>query len=103
MWKDASFRWTDECEAAFQELKKRPTKSPVLVPLRDVGIFTLDMDASDHAFGAVLQQEQDGELRVVAYASPSRALSHTERRYCITRRELLAVIYGLKKYQHLLG
>lgn len=41
-------------------------------------------------------------LRVVGYAS--RALTSAERRYCITRRELLGVVYGLKKYrQHLLG
>jgi len=33
-----------------------------------------------------------------------RALSHVERCYCITREELLGMVYGLKKYrQHLLG
>jgi len=52
--------------------------------------------------GVVLQQEQDGEVRVIAYAS--RALSEAEKRYCITRKELLGVVFGLKKFrQHLLG
>jgi len=39
---------------------------------------------------------------VIGYASC--ALTNAERRYCITRKELLGVVYGLKKYrQHLLG
>ena len=62
----------------------------------------LDTDASDYALGVVLQQEQDGEVRVIAYAS--RALSEAAKRYCITRKELLGVVFGLKKFrQHLLG
>ena len=46
-----------------------------------------DTDASDTALGAMLQQEQDGQLHVIAYAN--RALPHAERQYCITRKELL--------------
>ena len=62
----------------------------------------LDTDASDSALGAVLQQEQNGKLHVVGYAS--RTLNPTELRYCITRRELRGVVFGLKKYrQHLWG
>ena len=39
---------------------------------------------------------------MIAYAS--RALSDAERRYCITRRETLSIIWGLKKFrQHLVG
>jgi len=49
-----------------------------------------------------LQQEQGGKLHVIGYAS--RTLTPTEARYCITHRELLGVVFGLKKYrQHLLG
>jgi len=68
----------------------------------DEGRYTLDTDASEAALGTVLQQEQDGQLKVIAYAS--RALSCTERRYCITRKEHLGVVFGLKHFrQHLLG
>ena len=50
----------------------------------------------------MLQQEQEGKLHVIGYAS--KALTPTEARYCITRRELLGVVFGLKKYrQHLLA
>lgn len=62
----------------------------------------LDTDASNEGLGAVLSQKQDGEIRVLAYAS--RSLTQPERRYNTTRKELLAVVYGLKQFkQYLLG
>jgi len=52
---------------------------------------------TDTALGAVLQQEQGGKLHAMGYAS--RILAPSETRYCITRQELLGVVYGLKKYR----
>ena len=73
-----------------------------LVAASREGRYVLDSDASDEALGLVLQQEQDGMLKVIAYVS--RVLQHAERNYCTTRKELLAVIYGLKHFrQFLLG
>jgi len=57
----------------------------------------LDTDASDTALGAVLQQVQGDKLHVIGYAS--RTLNPSEARYCITRRELLGVVFGLKKFR----
>ena len=48
--------------------------------------------------GAVLQQEQHGTIRVIAYAT--KTFDAAERMYCTTRKELAAVIYALKKFQH---
>ena len=87
-----------ECETAFQQLKHALSSAPILVAPCDDGQYVLDTDVSD----AVLQQKQNSKLHVVGYAS--RALSPAEARYCITHRELLGVVFGLKKYrQHLLG
>jgi len=98
----ATFEWTPECDAAFQQLKQALTSAPILVAPCDEVQYVLDTDASDTAIGAVLQQEQNGMLHVVGYAS--QTLNPTESRYCITRRELLGMVFGLKKYgQHLLG
>ena len=60
----------------------------------------IDTDASTQALGCVLQQYQDGVLRVISYSN--RVLSPAEANYCTTRRELTAVIYGLKTYRHFL-
>jgi len=100
--KGVTFEWDTSCEATFQELKQRLTSAPVLVAPCNDGTYTLDTDASEAALGAVLQQEQNGQLKVIACAS--RALTRIERRYCITRKELLGVVFGLKRFrQQLLG
>ena len=49
-----------------------------LVPPRD-GEYVLDTDASDTALGAILEQEQDGQLHVIEYAS--RSLTNAENCY----------------------
>jgi len=74
--KNATFVWDQECEAAFLALKERLMSAPILVPPRDEGQYVLDTDTSDTALGAVLQQEQDRQLRVIGYAS--RALTSAE-------------------------
>jgi len=100
--KNVPFDWDDKCEASFLELKKQLTSTPILVAPRDEVQYVLDTDASDMALGAVLQQEQHTQLHVIGYVS--QALSHSERRHCITCKKLLGVIYGLKKYpRHLLA
>ena len=64
--------------------------------------YILDTDASGVGIGAVLSQTIEGQEKVIAYAS--RALSKPERNYCVTRRELLAVIVFLKQFrQYLYG
>lgn len=62
--------------------------------------FILDTDASDVAIAAVLSQREDGQERAIAYAS--RTLSKTERKYCVTRKELLAVVNYVKYFRHYL-
>ena len=49
-----------------------------------------------------MSQVQEGKERVIAYGS--KVLSKAERNYCVTRRELLAVVTYLKHYkQYLYG
>ena len=100
--KNRTFQWTLECQQAFDTLKQRLTEAPVLSLPRDDGQYVIDTDASDHGIGAVLSQVQNGEERVISYAS--RLYSDAEKRYCVTRKELLAVVFFLKHFrQYLLG
>jgi len=64
------------------------------------GVFRVSVDASETGLGVVLEQSQDGCDRVIAYAS--RTLTSSERNYCTTKRELLSVIFALKKFRHYL-
>lgn len=60
----------------------------------------MDTDASDSAIGAVLSQNQGGAENVIAYTS--RTLSMSERNYCVTKKELLAVVSFVKYFRHYL-
>ena len=60
----------------------------------------MDTDASDFAIGAVLSQKLDSKERVIAYAS--KTLTKSERRYCVTRKELYALVHFVKYFRHYL-
>ena len=94
------FVWTDDCSKAFETLKNRMVSSPILAHPDFTKSFTLDTDASDQAIGAVLSQQIDGKEHAIAYAS--RTLTRSERRYCVTRKELLALVYFVKYFRHYL-
>ena len=96
--KNQPFIWGPDQQQAFEILKNRLMNYPVLAPPLPEGRFIIDTDASDFAMGAVLQQEQNGTIRVISYAS--KTFDAAERQYCTTRKELAAVIYALKTFRH---
>jgi hypothetical protein len=98
--KERKFVSTSDCSIAFDELKRRLTSAPILCMPTDDDPFILDTDASDSAIGAVLLPCSNGVERVVAYAS--KRLSKCEVNYCVTRRELLAVVYFTRYFRHFL-
>ncbi|KAL7872249.1 hypothetical protein SRHO_G00072320 [Serrasalmus rhombeus] len=96
-------RWTEECETAFRTLIQKLTSAPVLGFADPKQPYILHTDASLHGLGAALYQEQDGQLRVVAYAS--RGLSKCERRYATHKLEFLALKWAVtdKFFDYLYG
>jgi len=96
------FIWDEKCRSAFELLKRKLTTAPVLAAPRDGGNYVVDCDACETGLGAVLQQWQDGQLRVIAYAS--RTLTPAEKVYCTTRKEQLAMVYSLRQFRpYILG
>ena len=98
--KSSKFEWGPEQQESWMKLKQKLTTAPVLVYPDPEATFVLDTDASDQGIGAVLSQVTDGQEQVVAYGS--RVLTKQERKYCVTRRELLAVVYFMKYFRHYL-
>ena len=96
----ADFEWDDIHEQAFLSLKTALTVAPCLAYPSHTGLFILDTDASQTAIGAQLSQMQEGEERVISYAS--NALIAEQRRYCTTRKELLAVVKFSRHFRHYL-
>jgi transposase InsO family protein len=96
----AVFEWGEVQQKAFDQLKQVLTSPPVLAFPNPNDPFVLDTDASDQAVGSSLSQIQGGQERVIAYGS--YALTNEQRRYCTTRKELLAVIRFLRQFRHYL-
>lgn len=94
------FEFNDSCMKAFETLKNALTSAPILGYPTSDDPFILDTDASNDGMGAVLSQTQNGVERVIGYFS--KAFSKQERRYCVTRRELLAVVASIKHFHHYL-
>jgi len=83
---------------AFEVLKGKLISAPILAMPRDDldCLYVLDTGASGVGASAILQQWQDGRLHVIEYAS--RTFNAAERAYCATRREMSALIFGLKLF-----
>ena len=92
----AKFKWTNDCQIAFEKLKEVLTQAPILVLPDPAKPYILDTDASDMGCGAVLSQLRDEIERVIAYFSKS--FSKEEKNYCVTRREMLAIVKAVKNF-----
>ena len=101
--KNVKFEWSPDCQSTFEDLRNRLVNVPILGFPDLEKQFILDTDASDSGIGAGLSQKDEARVeRVIAYAS--RVLSKAERRYCVTQRELLAVVTFVQHFRpYLLG
>ncbi|KAG2216374.1 hypothetical protein INT45_007377 [Circinella minor] len=94
--KNQPFIWDEAAEKTFIEIKEELMKSITLsFPDKDKE-YHLYCDASDIAIGAVLCQVQDaGDLRTICFIS--RKLQPAEVRYATVEKELLVIVYALRK------
>jgi hypothetical protein len=68
--------WSDECQAAYDELKHRLSSAPILAHPRYDRPFVLYTDASNISFGAVLAQVWTREDYVMAADDAEPAITH---------------------------
>lgn len=94
--KYARFDWTNECNEAFNSLKKALIEHPVLdyPDFSDDNEFILQTDASNFAIGAVLSNKSN---KPVAYAS--RSLNKAELNYPVIHKELAAICWAVKYFR----
>ena len=92
------FQWGEKQDVAFQNLKAKLIDSPILTYPDFSKEFFVACDASDVGLGAVLLQRGDKKLMPLSFAS--RVLTQTERNYSVTERELLAVVWAMRKFRH---
>jgi hypothetical protein len=92
--KRKEFKWSEECQASFEELRKRLTSAPILTLPDITRSFDVYCDASRSGLGCVLMQ--DG--KVVSCAS--RQLKKHEENYPTHDLQFAAVVHALKIWRH---
>ena len=91
------WKWSKECETAFQRLKEQLSSDQVLAHYDSALPIRLACDASQYGVGAVISHVMpDGTERPIAYGS--RTLNKAERNYAQIEREAAAIIFGVKKF-----
>jgi transposase InsO family protein len=94
---DSKFHWGRDQEEAFDDLKEALISDPVLGLYDENSPTEIHTDASGYGIGAVLTQVQNGEEKVIAYAS--RSLTKAEKNYSTTERECLAAVWAINKFR----
>jgi hypothetical protein len=89
----AKWKWDSAQETAFNILKGKLTSPPVRGYPDFALPFELHTDACGTGLGAVLYQKQNGQDRVIAYAS--RGLTKSERNYPTHKLEFLALKWAI--------
>jgi len=95
--KDRPFIFGAEQQKAFESLKDKFCKAPVLA-FPDFGLpFVLTTDASKAAVAAILSQIKNGVERSISLAS--RQLNNAERTYSASECAMLALVWATKKFR----
>lgn len=95
--KDMKFRWTTECQTAFEILKQRLMTTPVLGHPNFNLPFVVYTAASEVSLCAVLVPQTGlGTEEVLAFTSRSL------RNYSTTELECLAVVWTVEKWRYYL-
>lgn len=100
--KDSVFKWSDDCQIAFETLKTKLIQPPILQYPDFTQTFRLTTDASDIACGAVLSQLKDGKDLPICFAS--RSFKKTEKHKHPSLKECYAIHWAIEYFKpYLIG
>ncbi|MBW0513734.1 hypothetical protein O181_053449, partial [Austropuccinia psidii MF-1] len=94
---DSPFIINEEALSQFQSLKEAFTTAPILFHLNPSLPTIVETDASDYALGAVLSQVNDSGKNRIAFDCCK--LSPAELNYEIYDKELLGIVWALKRWR----
>jgi RNase H-like domain found in reverse transcriptase/Reverse transcriptase (RNA-dependent DNA polymerase)/Integrase zinc binding domain len=95
--KDNPYIWTDNCQKAFDTLRKKLIAAPLLIAWNPEAPTMVETDSSGYAIGGVLSQQENLIWQPVAYFS--RKLTPAESNYPIHDKEMLAIVACLKEWR----
>ncbi|KAI5344820.1 hypothetical protein L3X38_012697 [Prunus dulcis] len=96
---EQTFKWEEQHQQAFQEIKDYLSNPPVLSPPKRGRPLKLYVSASEVSIGSLLVQDnKEGKEQAVYYLS--RTLTEVERRYSAIERLCLALYFTAIKLRH---
>ena len=98
--KGKQFLWEEEQQKAFDEIECRLQRPPVLHLPDKHRCFQLYSDTSKFATGSALYQIQNGQPRLIAYAS--KRMPEAAKNYSITELEMCGLAMNIATFSHLL-
>ena len=98
--KGRQFLWEKEQQQAFDEIKCRLQRPPVLHQPNRHGQFQLYSDTSKFATGSALYQIQNGQPKLIVYAS--KRMPEAAKNYSITELEMCGLAMNIAMFSHLL-
>ena len=98
--KGRQFIWGKEQQSAFEEIKCRLIRHPILQMPKCEGRFHLYLDMNKFATGSTLYQIQNRKPKLKAYVS--KRLPEAGRNYSITELELWSLAINISSFSHLL-
>ena len=94
------FKWTEEAEKAFNDIKKLLISPPVLKAPTPDGLFQLESDTSREGMGGTLLQKQGVEWVVIGYHS--KRLPKSAKNFGVTELELTGLLVNIHGFMQLL-
>ena len=95
MMKNIDFKWTENHQQKFEQLKHEIIKAPILTQFKPGSPIIIRPDYSKFGIGGVvLQEEEDGPKPLLFFG---RILKPAETRYSTIEGECLAVVTGFQK------
>jgi transposase InsO family protein len=98
--KSLANHWTAQHDQVFESMKEILLQAPILIHPDFSKHFHVATDASNVGIGACLYHEFDDKPHFISFAS--RSLTKAERNYSATKRELLGIVFALKRFHYYL-
>ena len=98
--KSKKFKWTQEAEIDFKQIKELLISPPVLRAPTPDGLFRLESDTSCEGVGGTLFQKQGDEWVVIGYHS--KRLPASAKNFGVTELELTGLLVNIHGFMQLL-